>query len=442
MKYSHVFLLAVAITALAGCNDDDEPTVGDNSPPVAVPGDSGGDGSPVNNPGDGGGDGSGDGQPPGDGDPDPEPRVDIDGLPLPDTQASPDYETYVAGQPGYYTSLSSTEFNNIRFTSVATQDNTPNDNALSNPVAKLGRILFYDVRLSANSTVSCASCHQQEHGFTDPAQLSTGFEGGHTGRHSMGLTNSRYYDPGRFFWDERAATLEVQALMPIQDPVEMGMNLFDLETKLGQTSFYGQLFTEAFGDEAITSQRIALAMSQFMRAMVSYESRFDQAVQAELNNDPTPVLTEQELRGLDLFDTLNCIDCHTTTAFVLDRNHNNGSVSNNDPDQGVGGNLAGFFKTGSLRNIAVGAPYFHDGHLPDLMSVIEFYNSGINNHANLSPDLRDRAGRPVRMGLTQADKEALVAFLETLTDDSFLSNPIFSDPFPPEEAEENNQSGP
>ncbi|QUJ70533.1 methylamine utilization protein (plasmid) [Photobacterium sp. GJ3] len=417
--------MALALTMLGGCNDDDDPVAGSDTPSPSTPGDPVGD-NPGNPP-------PGGEEPTPDPDPEPvpEPRVDIDGLPLPDTETSPDYEGYVAGQPDYYTSISSTGFQNIRFRSVATEDNTPRDNELRNPVAKLGRILFYDVRLSANNTKSCASCHQQEHGFTDPAQLSVGFEGGHTGRNSMGLSNARYYDPGRFFWDERAATLEEQALMPIQDPVEMGMNLFDLETKLGLTSFYGQLFTDAFGDEAITSQRMALAMAQFMRSMVSYESKFDQAVQAELNNDPNPVLSAQEQRGLVLFEDLNCTSCHTTMAFVMDRNHNNGSVSNNDPDQGVGGNLAGFFKTGSLRNIAVGAPFFHDGNLPDLMSVIEFYNSGVKNHNNLSPDLRDRTGRPVRMNLTQADKEALVAFLETLTDEGFLSNPIFSDPFPP-----------
>ncbi|WP_330961032.1 cytochrome-c peroxidase [Photobacterium sp. 53610] len=430
MKNAHVFLWAISLFVLAGCNHNDSTPSDSNAPPTAIPGDGIGD-NPGNVPGDG--QTPGDDNPTPDPGPEPEPRVDIDGQPLPDTATNPDYESYVAGQPEYYTSLSSTEFHNIRFTSVATQDNTPRDNELSNPVAKLGRVLFYDVRLSANNTVSCASCHQQEHGFTDPAQLSTGFEGGHTRRNSMGLSNARFYDPGRFFWDERAATMEDQTLMPIQDSVEMGMNLLDLETKLGQTSFYGPLFTDAFGDEAITSDRISRALSQFMRAMVSYESKFDLAVQVELNNDPTPVLSDQELRGLELFDTLNCTSCHTTTAFVLDRNHNNGSVSNNDPDQGVGGNLAGFFKTGSLRNIAVGAPYFHDGHLPDLMSVVEFYNSGINNHTNLSPDLRDRLGRPVRMNLTQADKAALVAFLETLTDEGFLSNPIFSDPFPPPE---------
>ncbi|MDO6707280.1 cytochrome-c peroxidase [Photobacterium sp. 1_MG-2023] len=436
MKYSHVFLLALALTMLGGCNNDDDPVAGSDTPPSSNPGDPVGD--DPGNPPPGGEEPTPDPDPEPDPEPVPEPRVDIDGLPLPDTETSPDYESYVAGQPEYYTSISSTDFQNIRFRSVATEDNTPRDNELRNPVAKLGRILFYDVRLSANNTKSCASCHQQEHGFTDPAQLSVGFEGGHTGRNSMGLSNARYYDPGRFFWDERAATLEDQTLMPIQDPVEMGMNLFDLETKLGLTSFYGQLFTDAFGDEAITSQRMALAMAQFMRSMVSYESKFDLAVQAELNNDPNPVLSAQEQRGLVLFEDLNCTNCHTTMAFVMDRNHNNGSVSNNNPDQGVGGNLAGFFKTGSLRNIAVGAPFFHDGHLPDLMSVIEFYNSGVNNHNNLSPDLRDRTGRPVRMNLTQADKEALVAFLETLTDEGFLSNPIFSDPFPattPDESE-------
>lgn len=365
--------------------------------------------------------------------PPPKPVVDIDGLPLPDLETKHDYVVYLAARPQYYTRVSAP------FGNVDRQDNTPSDNKVTNAGANLGRILFYDVRLSANNSLACASCHGQQHGFTDPNTFSDGFDGGKTGRHSMSLTNATYYENGRFFWDERARTLEEQVLMPIQDQVEMGMNLFDLEVKLAQTSFYGPLFTEVFGDEAITSDRISRALAQFIRTMVSYESKFDQAFVAGEWDEPnfSAVFTEQEMLGLQLFtgfpgresQSLGCIACHQTTAFSMDQAHVNGLDGTNAEDQGSGN---GFFKSPSLRNIEVGAPYMHDGRLATLMDVVEFYNSGIQRHRILSPDLtRDGrvGGAPVRMNLSQQEKEALVAFLETLTDEKFLVNPIFSDPF-------------
>ncbi|MCW8328783.1 methylamine utilization protein [Photobacterium sp. SDRW27] len=361
----------------------------------------------------------------------PEPRVDIDGLPMPNLDVSHDYEAYLDDQPRYYTSITS-PFGNVR-----SQDNTPFSNPVRNDSANLGRVIFYDVRLSANNTTSCASCHIQQHGFTDPAQLSIGFDGGKTGRHSMGLTNATYYSPKSFFWDERAATLEEQVLMPIQDAVEMGMDLFALESKLAETSFYPELFTKAFGDEAITSQRISEAMAQFIRSMVSYQSTYDQAFSAGEWNEPdfAAVFTEQQMMGHQLFTTppdrggAGCAACHHTSAHTLDRSHVNGLDANTSDDPGAGG---GFFKSPSLRNIAVGAPYMHDGRFETLMDVVEFYNSGVQPHPNLSPDLRvnrSLTGPPIRLNLTEEEKEALVAFMEALTDEDFLANPIFSDPF-------------
>ena len=142
------------------------------------------------------------------------------------------------------------------FGAIATADNEPPTNPVTDAGATLGRVLFYDKRLSANDTVSCASCHQQDKGFSDPLPFSVGFEGELTGRHSMGLANARYYANGRYFWDERAATLEEQVLLPIQDSVEMGMPLPTLVDKLSETSFYAGLFENAFGTPEITSSRI------------------------------------------------------------------------------------------------------------------------------------------------------------------------------------------
>ncbi|MGF1685119.1 c-type cytochrome [Photobacterium japonica] len=363
----------------------------------------------------------------------PKPVMDIDGLPMPDLSSSHDYEAYLAAQPLHYTRVTSPMGN------VRGQDNTPFDNPVTNAGAALGRIIFYDVRLSANSTMSCASCHAQAHGFTDPDTFSVGFEGKLTGRHSMGLSNAAYYSNGKFFWDERAGSLEEQVLMPIQDSVEMGMNLFDLEVKLGMTSFYPSLFDQAFGDEAITSDRISFALAQFIRSMVSYQSKYDQAFVAGSWNAPdfAAVFTEQEQLGHKLFagfpdgehTSLGCVACHQTASHAMDQAHVNGLVTSSETDQGASG---GFFKSPSLRNISVGAPYMHDGRLATLEDVVEFYNSGIQQHPNLSPDLTTSGrvgGRPIQLGLSDEEKAALVAFLGTLTDDVLLTDPMFSDPY-------------
>ncbi|WP_232323388.1 cytochrome-c peroxidase [Photobacterium sp. J15] len=431
MNTSRYLLLAVTLTMMVACRTDTEDGFGGEADAASVPDTE----TPVN---------PGAEPPPPEPEPpieEPEPRVDIDGLPLPDLSVSHDYEAYLEARPEYYTSQ------NSPFGNVDTQDNTPFANPVKNNGANLGRILFYDVRLSANNTKACASCHIQKHGFTDPEVFSTGFEGGKTGRHSMSLSNATYYSPKSFFWDERAATLEDQVLMPIQDPVEMGMNLFDLEVKLAETSFYADLFTQAFGDEAITSQRISLALAQFIRSMVTYQSKYDQAFVAGEWDNPNfeAVFTEQEMLGHKLFSgfpegprsSLGCIACHQTSAHTSDRSHINGLDADTSSDPGAGG---GFFKSPSLRNIAVGAPYMHDGRFATLMDVVEFYNSGVQAHPNLSPDLRDSRGRPVRFNLSQEEKEALVAFMETLTDETFLTNPIFADPFPEQVSESDNDT--
>ncbi len=157
---------------------------------------------------------------------------------------------------------------------VAPNDNTPvNTNPTTNDGATLGRVLFYDKNLSLNNTIACASCHKQENSFTDPNTFSTGFNNGKTTRSSMTIVNSRYYSNGKFFWDERAVTLEDQTLMPIQHPVEMGMTLDSLEKRLAEKDYYKVLFSKAFGDENITRDRVSKALAQFVRSMISYQSK-------------------------------------------------------------------------------------------------------------------------------------------------------------------------
>ncbi|MDF4202953.1 cytochrome c peroxidase [Maribacter sp. SA7] len=318
---------------------------------------------------------------------------------------------------------------------VRDEDNTPNNNATTDNGATLGRVLFYDKNLSMNNTISCASCHIQENGFSDPNALSTGFNGELTARNSMGLANARFYENGRFFWDERAATLEEQTLVPIQDLVEMGLSLPELEAKLTQQPYYAALFTNAFGDATITSNRVALALSQFIRSMVSYESKFDEGLaQTQDIDDNFPNFTTSENRGKQLFmsNQTRCFDCHATNVFVGDDARNNG-LDATITDLGVGGvtgnnNELGEFKVPSLRNIALTGPYMHDGRFETLDEVIEHYNSGVQNNPNL--DNRLTQGNNVRrLNLSDADKQALVDFLNTLTDDAFINDEKYASPF-------------
>ncbi|RKN04196.1 cytochrome-c peroxidase, partial [Aquimarina sp. AD1] len=315
------------------------------------------------------------------------------------------------------------------------EDNTPNNNEITDHGATLGRVLFYDNKLSLNNTISCASCHIQENGFSDPRQFSVGFDGGLTARNSMGLSNAKFYNNGRFFWDERAPTLEIQTLMPIQDLVEMGMTLPELETKLANEEYYTVLFRNAFGDETITSERIALALSQFIRSIVSYQSKFDNGLAQSQNiNNDFPNFTDSENRGKTLFmsNQTRCFDCHATNVFVGDNARNNG-LDATITDLGVGGitgnnNDLGEFKVPSLRNIALTAPYMHDGRFGTLEQVIEHYNSGVQNNPNL--DNRLTQGNNVRrLNLSEDDKQALIDFLNTLTDEEFIRDEKYADPF-------------
>lgn len=328
-------------------------------------------------------------------------------------------------------------------TSVNGTDNTPADNPITNDGATLGRVLFYDTELSANATISCASCHQQDKGFSDDAVLSAGFSGGKTARHSMTLINARFYQRGRFFWDERAATLEEQVLMPFQDPVEMGMTMEHVISRISAQPFYAALFEKAFGSPDINADRIAKALAQFVRSIVSYSSKYD----AGRAVSPTPAVnfsnfTAQENLGKNLFFRSitigggGCFGCHTTEAFINANAgpQNNGLDAVSLTDMGAGAVFSdpmfvGRFKSTSLRNVELTAPFMHDGRFATLEEVVEHYNSGIQKHPSLDPALQDSSGNPVRLNLTEAQKAALVAFLKTLTDTGVATEKKWSNPF-------------
>ena len=319
-------------------------------------------------------------------------------------------------------------------TTVAQQfDNTPANNPVTDAGATLGRVLFYDTRLSANDTVSCSSCHAQNHAFSDPGRLSKGVEGKFTDRNAPSLVNVRYYTRGRFFWDERARSLEQQVLMPIQSKTEMGQSLTKLVAQLSEDEQYAELFRKAFGDSEISSGRIASALAQFVRSLVSYRSKFDEGV-ARVNSvrEDFPNFTAQENRGKSLF-VRDCATCHLpqgqSAHFVMTRPLNNGLDSDfQHTDGGVGDvtlntREVGLFKSPSLRNVEFTGPYMHDGRFGSLEAVIDHYNQGVKGHPNVDGRVRRQ------LNLSSAERASLVAFLKTLSDPTFLTDPKFSNPF-------------
>ena len=291
-------------------------------------------------------------------------------------------------------------------------------NLTTNAGATLGRVLFYDKRLSITNTHSCASCHQQANGFADPHPFSLGVFNEPTKRNAMALANVRFRLNGKYFWDQRATTLETLALMPIEDLRELGSSLPQVIEELSATDFYPPLFTAAFGTPDVTSERIALALAQFMRSLISYRARFDEAF--VMNQPPESVLTDQERRGHGVF-VFNCDFCHRNVVHASEFEFNNGlDVVSADPGAGNGS-----FRVPSLRNIAVSGPYMHDGRFATLAEVIEHYSSGVQPAAHLSAP-------PVRVGgfnFSAQEKAELEAFLNTLTDAPMLADPKFSDPF-------------
>lgn len=311
---------------------------------------------------------------------------------------------------------------------VAATDNTPPDNALTDAGATLGRVLFYDKRLSHTNGVSCGSCHRQANGFSDPNQFSTGVAG-QTSRHSPGLSNAKYYANGKAFWDERAASLEAQALVPIENAVEMGSTLSEVIAKLNQTAYYAPLFQAAFGSAEITSDRIGKAIAQFERSMVSYQSKYDTAFSPGQPPNFGSVLTADENAGRNIFNgTGKCNACHTTDAHVSNGVHNIGLDATNT-DVGVNPPGTGQFKAPSLRNVAVRGRFMHDGRFATLDEVVQFYNGDIQNNPDLDAVLQTPQQTPLRMGLNVAQRSQLVAYLNTLTDNTFLASSLFSDPF-------------
>lgn len=314
------------------------------------------------------------------------------------------------------------------------------DNKLTVQGVKLGRMLFYEKRLSKDGSMSCASCHRQEHAFSDTSLLSIGVRGKTGNRQAMAVFNMAW-NTNEFFWDGRAHLLRDQSLKPIQDSLEMDESLENVVAKLNADPMYKDQFMRAFGSSEINPAKMALAMEQFMNTIVSVESKYDRYLRG------TATLDSNEERGRYLFfaeynpsfpnlSGADCQHCHSGRNFENDKYLNNAldsdaemqdngrmAVTNNASDKGK-------FKVPSLRNVEVTQPYMHDGRFNTLEEVVEHYNTGLKNSSTIDPTLV----YPLNNGgllLTNEDKRDLVAFLKTLTDEVMLTNPEFSDPFKP-----------
>jgi cytochrome c peroxidase len=316
--------------------------------------------------------------------------------------------------------------------------NISTENPLTEEGIALGRMLFYDARLSGNETQACAGCHNQAQAFSDFNQFSIGIDGLPGKRQAMAIFNMAWHTNG-FFWDERAATVREQALLPIQDPLEMHETLENAMAKLAAVPAYEDAFEAAFGDPAITAERMGKAMEQFMFTLVSNKSKFDRVQRGEES------FTASEARGLDLYNNefdptgaikgAECFHCHGGFNFTNNRSMNNGLDSDAAmTDIGLEGHTGlaedrGKFKVPSLRNIAVTAPYMHDGRFADLDAVLEHYNEGVVPSMTLDPLMQFNLGPG--LGLSPDDLADLKAFLLTLTDDIYLNNPAYAEPLLP-----------
>lgn len=302
----------------------------------------------------------------------------------------------------------------------------PASNPMTVEGVALGRKLFYEEALSDDYSMSCASCHQQAHAFTDPRRFSEGTNGALGGRNSMAVQNPLWSHV--FFWDGRAASLEMQAFAPVTNPVEMRNTWPVVEQRLRMLPEYPELFRRAFGTDRIDSVRVVMAIAQFERTFLSFNSRFDRY---HFGGDSS-ALNEQEERGRVLFfNDAQCSQCHALPLFE-DHALRNIGLDFSPPDGGLAevtglANDRGKFKVNSLRNIELTAPYMHDGRFATLEQVMRFYaDSVVLNAPNL--DIHMGAWTSGVMDLDEQDQADLVAFMRTLTDQGFVTNPALSDP--------------
>lgn len=288
---------------------------------------------------------------------------------------------------------------------------------------ELGRKLFHDTRLSSDGTVSCAFCHEQASAFTHHGHaFSHGINNLEGVRNTPSIQNMAFQS--QYFYDGAAVSIEMLSIAPIHNPVEMNETLENIATKLKKDKSYVKLFSLAFDDQEVSSNNILKALGQFMTMMISANSRYDKYVRKE----PGGNLSEQEKTGLELFSQ-KCASCHKTDLFTDSAFRNNGLPPNSKLNDLGRETVTGFatdrykFKVPSLRNVALTAPYMHDGRFGSLQSVLNFYATGVKHSVTLDPLLN--ANGVLGIALSTEEKEALIAFLNTLTDEEYINNQLF-----------------
>ena len=319
------------------------------------------------------------------------------------------------------------------------------DLGITDAGATLGRVLFYDKILSIDNTVSCGSCHHQDIGFSDQARVSQGIDNQVTDRNAPSISN--LYDDNLLFWDGRSTNLNDLVLQPVRNHKEMGMENMDfLVTKIKAAPYYQELFTKAYGDAEVTSTRVADAMAQFVRSMIGCDSEMDRQFSAE-----QPLSAQAEEGRNIFFGKGTCYNCHSGPDF----NDRGGFFDPFFPPNGGGfgwaqdiadigldeaytdvgmgvfdPKLVGVFKIPSLRNVAMTAPYMHDGRFATLEEVVNHYNNGIKKSPNLDNVFKSwDTGDAIKLGLSDGVVSSLVAFLHSLTDDNYMNDERFADPF-------------
>ncbi len=326
----------------------------------------------------------------------------------------------------------------------------PTNNPLTEEGVALGRMLFYEKQLSVDNSISCASCHQQEKAFTDGLQFPQGIHSGQINKNTMSLHNLLWVS--HLNWDGRSDSLETQAIGPLTNPLEMGLEDVDeAALRLQSTDRYPPKFFEAFGTDSITAENLLKALAQFERTLISDQSKLDRYWRKEY--EPTDL----ELKGIALFETHpdpsqgirggNCGDCHLVpftggTNDAFNGFHNNGLDQDVELDDGLAaytGNKfdKGKFRAPSLRNIALTAPYMHDGRFNTLEEVLEHYDEHVQMSKTLDPLVQEASNepiineQPIKLHLLPEEKDAILAFLHMLTDSTFIRDERFSNPFAP-----------
>ena len=312
---------------------------------------------------------------------------------------------------------------------------TSSFSGITDELATLGRVLFYDEKLSALENISCGTCHDQSLSFTENKDFSEGINS-LTRRNSMHLNDLAWTNNGGFSWDMSKNNLHEMIVLPLTDENEIGANMLEIEDKLANTPYYPGLFEEAYGSDEINEERIVNALAQFINSMTTFESKFDKGVENDFSD-----FTISEFRGKELFSR-NCTNCHVQGSelgffgFPVEEEINpinifpfffNNGLPHDEDDAGAGewdSFLNDLFKIPTLRNIELTAPYMHDGRFNSLEEVVEHYSEGVVENEWTEVFLPSGG-----FGFTTQEKSDLVSFLKTLTDKTFITDDRWSDPF-------------